>query len=126
MVLARELTKLHEEIFRGTLADAVARYEGDSSGSGSAEGGGGGGGGTSTAATSGSNGRSGNDAKDPRGEFTVVLGPRVALGKADGGAEGAARAKEALEARWVMLWCRPGFANTPWFSLFRWVWWRWR
>lgn len=88
MVLARELTKLHEEIFRGTLAEAVARYGGES-GSGGTEGGGG----TSTAAS----------ARDPRGEFTVVLGPRAALGEENDGVEGTARAREALEARWVVV-----------------------
>lgn len=113
MVLARELTKLHEEIFRGTLADAVARYGGgDSSGSGSAEGDGGGGG-TSTSANRGSGGSS-DGAKDPRGEFTVVIGPRAAMSEEEGGVEGAARARAALEARWVMVRCRLNVPTESW------------
>jgi 16S rRNA (cytidine1402-2'-O)-methyltransferase len=42
VLCARELTKLHEELFKGTIAEAVAHFE----------------------------------AKPPRGEFTLVLGPR--------------------------------------------------
>lgn len=73
VILARELTKLHEEIFRGTLAEAVARYSSDD---------------VSV------------DVKDPRGEFTVVLGPRVVSDVATGGRrESAATGLAALEAR---------------------------
>ncbi|CAM9109425.1 unnamed protein product [Ectocarpus sp. 12 AP-2014] len=101
VVLARELTKLHEDIFRGTLAEAVARYggeggvparkgerqDGDGGTSGGASGMGGGGG--------------GGVVRDPRGEFTVVLGPRGAAVGA--GEEGETRALEALEARLTEL-----------------------
>lgn len=93
VVLARELTKLHEDIFRGTLADAVARYSG---GDGDADSGGG----------SGAAANSGGVVKDPRGEFTVILGPRAATSDEEGGAEGAARAMAALEARWVTMFRR--------------------
>lgn len=99
VVLARELTKLHEEIFRGTLADAVARYGG---GDGNADSGGG-----SGAAAA----NSGGVVKDPRGEFTVILGPRAATSAGEGGAEGAARAMAALEARWVTMFRREGRAH---------------
>lgn len=92
MVLARELTKLHEEIFRGTLADAVARYRGAGASSSG-----------STAPSNDGSGKGDDGARDPRGEFTVVLGPHAALGEGVGGVEGAARAREALEARWG--WC---------------------
>lgn len=104
VVLARELTKLHEEIFRGTLAEAVARYGGAAGGSGrgsSADGRGG----DSASTHGGGNGGggSGGGVKDPRGEFTVVLGPLAGVGAGEGGGvEGAARAMAALEARWVM------------------------
>lgn len=91
MVLARELTKLHEEIFRGTLADAVARYRGAGASSSG-----------STAPSNDGSGKGDDGARDPRGEFTVVLGPHAALGEGVGGVEGAARAREALEARWVV------------------------
>ena len=64
IVLARELTKLHEEIFRGTLKEATDRY-------------------------------GGAGPKDPRGEFTVVLGPRDANRAAGGAGDGAV----VLEAR---------------------------
>ncbi|CAB1104795.1 unnamed protein product [Ectocarpus sp. CCAP 1310/34] len=105
VVLARELTKLHEDIFRGTLAEAVARYggsggvpsregerrDGDCETSDGASGMGGGGGGY------------GGDGvvRGPRGEFTVVLGPRAAAVGAGEGGE--ARALEALEARLTEL-----------------------
>lgn len=72
-MLARELTKLHEEIYRGTLAEAVARY----------------GTGEDDAAPA---------VKGPRGEFTVVLGPRTAFARAGEGADSAG-ATVALEAR---------------------------
>jgi 16S rRNA (cytidine1402-2'-O)-methyltransferase len=48
VVLARELTKLHEEVFRGTLAEAIAHV----------------------------------DAREPRGEYVVVLGGAPARGEA--------------------------------------------
>eukprot|EP00904_Undaria_pinnatifida_P000225 jgi/Undpi1/10202/HiC_scaffold_28.g12655.m1 len=68
IVLARELTKLHEEIFRGTLKEATDRY-------------------------------GGAGPKDPRGEFTVVLGPRDANRAAGGAGDGAV----VLEARLMEL-----------------------
>lgn len=91
VVLARELTKLHEEIFRGTLAEAAARY----GGGGAVENGGDGDGDPDRGVGPG------NSTREPRGEFTVVLGPRAAVSEEDGGVEGAARALAALEARWV-------------------------
>lgn len=48
----------------------------------------------------GSNGDGG--VKEPRGEFTVVLGPCADVGSEEGGVEAAARAMAVLEARWVM------------------------
>ncbi|CAM9990924.1 unnamed protein product [Scytosiphon promiscuus] len=98
VVLARELTKLHEEIFRGTLAEAVARY----GGSGTTENGG-----RESDAPPNSDGKCGGGGgpavKEPRGEFTVVLGPRAAVSAEDGGVEGAARALAVLEARLLEL-----------------------
>ncbi|CAM9953944.1 unnamed protein product, partial [Laminaria digitata] len=79
IILARELTKLHEEIFRGTLKEAADRY-----GQQGQQGAGG----------------AGAGARDPRGEFTVVLGPRDANEATEGGADGAAA---ALEARLMEL-----------------------
>lgn len=61
MVLcARELTKLHEELFRGTLKEAIEHF-------------GGGGGGNDEEDSDEKNG----EKKMPRGEFTLVLGPMV-------------------------------------------------
>ncbi|CAM9668010.1 unnamed protein product [Ectocarpus sp. 6 AP-2014] len=103
VVLARELTKLHEDIFRGTLAEAVARY-GGGDGVPAREGEGRDGGPSDGASGMGSGGGGGGgDAvvRDPRGEFTVVLGPRAAAVGA--GEEGQARALEALEARLTEL-----------------------
>lgn len=77
-MLARELTKLHEEIFRGTLAEAVTRY-----------------GASATKQTAGA----GSDVVEPRGEFTLVLGPRPAAELAGEKAAGSASAMEALKAR---------------------------
>ncbi|HSO95324.1 MAG TPA: 16S rRNA (cytidine(1402)-2'-O)-methyltransferase [Acidimicrobiia bacterium] len=48
VVLARELTKLHEEVFRGTLAEAIAHA----------------------------------DAREPRGEYVIVVGGAPAPGEA--------------------------------------------
>ncbi|CAN0177440.1 unnamed protein product [Ectocarpus fasciculatus] len=105
VVLARELTKLHEDIFRGTLAEAVARYGGGGDGDGvPARDGEGQDGGTGDGASGmGNSGGYGDGAvRDPRGEFTVILGPRAAaaVGAGEGGA---ARALEALEARLTEL-----------------------
>lgn len=89
VILARELTKLHEEIFRGTLAQAAARY------------------GTLSADEEPSTGAAAGSAtkKDPKGEFTVVLGPRVAMGQGGEGSSDSASAMAALEARWGLSVC---------------------
>lgn len=109
-MLARELTKLHEEIFRGTLAEAVARY---GTGEGAA-------GATAEGVT--------KDAA--RGEFTVVLGPRAAADASDSEGEGEARAMAALETRrvwpqgrgWMgafaVGWCSPDFFAVSYMALF--------
>ncbi|CAM9318157.1 unnamed protein product [Ectocarpus sp. 4 AP-2014] len=108
VVLARELTKLHEDIFRGTLAEAVARYGGEDGVVPAPEGkgrhdDGGTSGGASGMGSDGGSGVGGGDGvvRDPRGEFTVVLGPRAAAVGAGEGGE--ARALEALEARLTEL-----------------------
>ncbi|CAM9476396.1 unnamed protein product [Hapterophycus canaliculatus] len=109
VVLARELTKLHEELFRGTLAEAVARYGGSGGTEIKGRSSGGadhvGGAADKSGGVGGHRGGSGggHDVKEPRGEFTVILGPRPAVSAEDGGAEGAARALAVLEARLVEL-----------------------
>ncbi|CAM9510479.1 unnamed protein product [Ascophyllum nodosum] len=83
VVIARELTKLHEDIFHGTLSEAAARYrsQGDQ---------------VDPATTSSS-------AVEAKGEFTVVLGPSVTRGSEGGGAEEAANVQRVLEARLTEL-----------------------
>jgi len=63
VMCARELTKLHEELFRGTLSEAVLHFGGQE--------------GSDSPSTA-----------SPRGEFTLVLGPlpRMARGKEEMGA----------------------------------------
>ena len=63
VLCARELTKLHEELFRGSFREAIAHFE----------------------------------AKPPRGEFTLVVGPRVG-GGGDGGAFASASVEERAAA----------------------------
>ncbi|CAM9324547.1 unnamed protein product [Ectocarpus sp. 8 AP-2014] len=104
VVLARELTKLHEDIFRGTLAEAVARYgggDGVPAGEGEGRDGGPSDGASGVGSGGGGGGGGGVVVRDPRGEFTVILGPRAAAVGA--GEEGQARALEALEARLTEL-----------------------
>ncbi len=58
VLCARELTKLHEELFRGTLTEALVHF-----GGGGEEG----------------EGESNNSVAAPRGEFTLVLGPKLKI-----------------------------------------------
>lgn len=77
-MVARELTKLHEEVYRGTLAEAVSRFASP---------------GARDAALAG------RASGAPRGEFTIVLGPR-SVAELDGGRTlGSGGAMAAVEAR---------------------------